>query len=205
MRQFHVPAVANIQNITLAQFKKNAYDSIDIAQTTNINGKNYLLINITDGTPTIYMIDTSNYYVSGYMRQNNNGFAFFCCDPTEVIPHTFSRNIAFNDLIGINNNLPNINQNTTRLVESIKDNLDIVAFLLCESIRFDAIHDFFKFSTQAISCNDLKILTNNWGRVWNSRLHIKKKETLQWLYQLAASDSRITVNPLYQFLETGHP
>ena len=83
-------ALDKIQVIAAQDFITNS-NSIQTAPTSSINGKNYILINITDSVPTIYMIDSSNYYVSGYMRKiKDDNYVYFCCSGSEVIEHSTS-------------------------------------------------------------------------------------------------------------------
>ena len=202
--------LANIQTITADDF---IYDSnrINLGLATNISGKNYILVNITDAQPTIYMIDSADYYVSGYMRQipNTTIYTYICCSAGKVIQHNTEpgqtkKKVSFYDFSHCNRDLPDIGNppNGHLNIGEIIEKLDTIAFILCESLRFEAIHDYIKFSG-SVCCEDLMILVNNWTAFGRRRTHIPKRETHQWLYQQAAHDPRITNYPLYKFLETG--
>jgi hypothetical protein len=206
--------IHGIQTIAAKDFILNS-NNIKTVPTVNINGRNYILINITDIHPTVYMIDNTNYYVSGYMHQDINGnYTYICCSGGEVIAHstkaatkssepTFKK-VAFSDFKQCNKDLPDLNNpySYPLNVGKIKEKLDTIAFILCESFRFEAIHDYLRYSSSA-QCTDLMILANNWTEFGRNRIHIPKKETLQWLYRKCTVDSRIKNNPLYIYLETG--
>ena len=209
MQQFHVPAVANIQGFTVAQFANNP-GIINTANTQRLNNTNYLLITFTDAAPIIYMIDRSNFYVAGYMWQDATGFSFVCCVRNEVISHIFNRNVSFFNIYNCSQRLAAIGLAWQAEIDNVKLYLDTIAFTISESIRFDAIHLFLKdrylYPRKGdVFCNDIKILTNSWQRVWGTqRIHITKNETIEWLTHQPEYVLHMRDNPFFIFLEHGY-
>lgn len=209
MNQFHVPAVANVQGFTVAQFAGNP-GIININNTQPLNNKNYLLITFTDAAPIIYMIDRTNFYVAGFMWQDAAGFSFVCCDGNEVISHIFNRDISFYNISTCSEKLFATRHFWQANFDDVKLHLDTIAFTISESIRFDAIHlflkDRYRFPTKGnVSCNDIKILTNSWQRVWGTnRIHITKNETIEWLVHQPEYVLNMRTNPFFIFLEHGY-
>ena len=212
MQQFHVPNVANIQGITTNQFINNP-GIINTANTQLLNNTHYLLITFTNSAPIIYMIDRANFYVAGYMWQDATGFSFVCCVGTEVISHIFDRNVSFYNIDNCSKILARLGQNWSTEIDNVKICLDTIAFTISESIRFETIHSFLKDrylypKKGNVFCDDIKILTNSWERVWGTqRIHIARKDTIEWLYRqpeyvldMTKKENR---NPFFVFLEEG--
>ena len=209
MNQFHVPAVANVQGFTVAQFAENP-GIININNTQPLNNKNYLLITFTDAAPIIYMIDRTNFYVAGFMWQDAAGFSFVCCDGNEVISHIFNRRVSFYNIYNCSQMLAAINMAWHTQIHRVNFCLDTIAFTVSESIRFNTIHSFLKDRylyprKGAVNCNDIKILTNSWQRVWGTnRIHITKNETIEWLVHQPEYVLNMRTNPFFIFLEHGY-
>jgi hypothetical protein len=190
---------SKIQKISFNDFKADI-TCIKPEKTCALNGKNYVLVSIAEIDPTIYMIDASNFYLSGYMWPSGKFFNCNCCKENEVIAHSFGKKLSIYDLI---KNNP-INFNPKRDSKTILSILDSVSFVLCESIRFDSIFYFFIDQKDfAVSTSDLQLLTNFWGKMSliYGRFHIKTADALRWLNTYYPNKEELKRNPLFQFME----
>jgi hypothetical protein len=193
-----------IQEFALDDFKKNA--RISRENFYAIKDRDYILVSFSDNNSIIYMIDVSNFYLSGYMWKNGTTYSCLCCSDGDVIAHSFDKDVRLYD-ITTNDLMPCKPETYSSKVESIKKTLDKVSFSLCESVRFEAIREYFCYKGwDTIRAEDLKILTNNW-KVFNYSYHISLKYSFDTIENHTISDPNYKQNTLYNFMKykLGYP
>ena len=201
------PNPALIQNISIKKFKANSCNlRTDATMRWNfseVTKKDYYLVRFSN-KPPIFMIDANNLYVDGFMWKREGIYSCICCTGTNVIRHTYDNvKININRISKICNSLEIYTSTSTRNYKEIENNLDIIAFLVSESIRFNAIHEYLvQNSAKDVSVSDFKDLVTSWGQCqYNKRLHIPKGETKKILAKHIEKDK--SWNCFYQWLSSG--
>ena len=186
-----------IQKIAFDDYKRRAYVSHDILYA--IKGRDYILVSFFEKASIIYMIDVSNFYLSGYMWKNDNSYSCLYSSGGKVIAHSFDIEVRICDIT--ENDLKPCNPKTDPTkTKSIKKTLDKVSFALCESTRFEAISKYLCYKGQEHAlAKDLKLLTNNW-KIFNCTYNISLKDSLDRIKDGSIKEPNIESNPLYQFM-----
>ena len=176
-----------IQNIRAEDFWKNSKIILtEERHSWNFSEirKKYYLVQFY-GTEIIFMIDATNLYIAGFMWKTENGYSCYCCIEAEVIPHSYEEKKKINiySISKICGSLKELKNNPSGKYQEIENNLDTIAFLVSESIRFDAIHEYLvQKSAINVPVRDFKDLVTNWGKWWPSKqINITKAETIRML------------------------
>ncbi|MBQ8680205.1 MAG: hypothetical protein IJ530_10645 [Treponema sp.] len=175
-----------IQNIRAEDFWKNseiiltaAGHSWDFSRTR----KKYYLVHFDD-TEIIFMIDANNLYIDGFMWKTEKDYSCYCCTGAEVIAHSYEKQKKINikSISKICGSLKELENNPSGKYQEIEDNLDTIAFLVSESIRFDAIHEYLaQKSAINVPVINFKDLVTSWGQCqYSQKLHIPKGETKKY-------------------------
>lgn len=202
-----VPKPGVIQNIWAEEFWKDSKIILtEERHSWNFSEirKKYYLVQFY-GTEIIFMIDATNLYIAGFMWKTENGYSCYCCIEPEVIPHSYEEKKKINiySISKICGSLKELKNNPSGKYQEIENNLDTIAFLVSESIRFDAIHEYLvQNSAKNVPVRDFKDLVTSWGQCqYNKRLHIPKGETKKILAKHIEKDK--SWNCFYQWLSSG--
>ena len=176
-----------IQNIWAEEFWKNSKIILtEERHSWNFSEirKKYYLVQFY-GTEIIFMIDATNLYIAGFMWKTENGYSCYCCIEAGVIPHSYEEKKKINiySISKICGSLKELKNNPSGKYQEIENNLDTIAFLVSESIRFDAIHEYLvQNSAINVPVRDFKDLVTNWGKWWpGKQINITKAETISML------------------------
>ncbi len=167
-------------------------------ENREIVNKKYLLLSFDDGVH-ILMIDSENYYLSGFMvkeREQFKGFYVLNKDDNDCISHYRYQNLCLLSWRGFLGNLK-----LEADLEIIYYSLDKLSYLVCEPLRFQLIGHYIASksklenkSSQSFDTDDFKSLVTNWKKCYGGYIMQKSIETLK-----AMKEKNHTEDNIYKY------
>lgn len=167
-------------------------------ENREIVNKKYLLLSFDDGVH-ILMIDSENYYLSGFMVKEGNQFKGLYVlnkDGDDCIRHSRYQSLclwSWKEFLG-----------NLKLEANQKDiycTLDKLSYLVCEPLRFQLIGHYIAHKSmlenknlQNFDTDDFKSLVTNWEKCYGGRIMQKSIETLK-----AMKEKNHTEDNIYKY------
>lgn len=167
-----------------------------------IVNKKYLLLSFDDGVH-ILMIDSENYYLSGFMVKEGDefkGLYILNKDGDDCIRHSRYQSLclwSWREFLG-----------NLKLEANQKDiycTLDKLSYLVCEPLRFQLIRHYIASKSmlknknlQNFDTDDFKSLVTNWKKCYGGRIMQKSIETLKTMKEKNHTEDNIYKYYLYK-------